>query len=945
MSPSRNSAGLFLTLLILILAAGNLTLTGQGDAGQRNPESVAGKQILKSERMKAVITADGLESVTDPLDRYGADIVSHRAPWGRIKLVYRKGHGEWTERPYDRPNEISSDGNSVELQPDDSSDPVTLRQRFSLAGNALVYEIEIGAMDGAEVEIGDLALFLPWSIARGENPDTIFEKSFTKHHFISGNGSFIYFTRPSGEPPYLMILPGRGTGLEFFDGGRGGYKVYMHSAVAGNSVPSGTWRLPHTSVLLGGGDGPATLKYSFRIAWADSWDMMRQLLYDEGLFDVRVVPGMTVPADLKAQFSLRTRNMVDSIVPEYPSQTEVCYLGEKPGGHHFYEVSFRKLGENILTVHYGAGDKTYLEFFATEPLETLVKKRSSFIVNSTQHRDTTKWYNGLFSAYDMKNAVLRGPDNTDGFDGWWGYVLACDDPGLCKAPYVAAKNVYFPDQKEIDAVEYYLEHFVWNGLQRTDKDDPYPYGIYGVPNWKVARDPVERARISTTNLDKMKIWRSYDYPHMTMLYYHMYQIARMYPEKVHYLDAAGYLERAWQTARAYFIYPYEILPWYETYKWGCYNELVIENLIADLEKEGRHQEADWLRGEYEKKVKYFIYDDKYPFRSEYAIDRTAFESSYAFAKYGTLNEMKPDSNLWYDKNREIWYSHPSVSRADAREFMERQHLAGLAVRGWLEAKYFLLGSDFTYSSDNHCLSYMARMGGWAILDYAIRFAEKPYEWIQLGYASYLAPYALMNTGTPDSDYGYWFPGKENDGAMGWAFMESKHGQAWIRKDIDRGAWFYDGEADLGNGAIFRTAQTVLTDDPLFGWFAYGGTVKKEGGSFLVEPRDGVRARFSAVTAGKRFTIEMERDGFAQGKKINVSRSMRRMSFILENRSGDDHKTLLRLTSGGKARVKIDGKRIRQSEEKNGSKMYLLPVSSDNHVVKIRLKHRRNVLLF
>lgn len=303
--------------------------------------------------------------------------------------------------------------------------------------------------------------------------------------------------------------------------------------------------------------------------------------------------------------------------------------------------------------------------------------------------------------------------------------------------------------------------------------------------------------------------------------------------------------------------------------------------------------------------------------------------------------MEPDSNLWFDKSREVWYSHPVVSRADAREFMERQHLAGLAVRGWLEAKYFLLGSDFTYSSDNHCLSYMARMGGWSILDYAIRFAEKPYDWIQLGYASYLAPYALMNTGTPESDYGYWFPGKENDGAMGWAFMESKHGRAWIRKDIDRGAWFYDGEADLGNGAIFRTAQTVLTDDPLFGWFAYGGTVRKDGRSFLVEPRDGVRVRFSAVKAGSRFTIETERDGFASGKEIKVSRTLRRVTFLLENRSGDVHKTLLSLTSGGTAKVKIDGKRIKQSEDNNGTKMYVLPVSSDSHVVKVRMKHRRN----
>ena len=236
---------------------------------------------------------------------------------------------------------------------------------------------------------------------------------------------------------------------------------------------------------------------------------------------------------------------------------------------------------------------------------------------------------------------------------------------------------------------------------------------------------------------------------------------------------------------------------------------------------------------------------------------------------------------------------------------------------------------------------MARMGGWSILDYAIRFADKPYDWLQLGYASYLAPYALMNTGTPESGYGYWFPGKENDGAMGWAFMESKRGNAWIRKEIDRGAWFYDGEADLGNGAIFRTAQTVLTDDPLFGWFAYGGTLKSDRKSFAVEPRDGVRARFSAVTAGPRFTIELERDGFAEGREITIRKTMKSISFVLENRSGDVHESLLRLTADARVKVKVDGKRVRLSEESNGTKSFMLPVSADSHVVTIKLRHRTN----
>ena len=36
-------------------------------------------------------------------------------------------------------------------------------------------------------------------------------------------------------------------------------------------------------------------------------------------------------------------------------------------------------------------------------------------------------------------------------------------------------------------------------------------------------------------------------------------------------------------------------------------------------------------------------------------------------------------------------------------------------------------------------------------------------WLEPGYASYLSSWALMNTGRPDTNYGYWFPGPENDG--------------------------------------------------------------------------------------------------------------------------------------------------------------------------------------
>src|SRR6185312_2206451 len=524
--------------------------------------------------------------------------------------------------------------------------------------------------------------------------------------------------------------------------GRGGEQLFVHSARSGPMETRGTWRQAHTALdLAPAGRAGSHVSYGFRLQWANSYDELRSLIYDAGLFDVRVVPGMTIPDNLTAKFSLHTKAKIDAVTAEFPSQTTIKRGAEPQPDTYVYEVAFHKLGENMLTIRHDGGRQTYLEFFSTEPLETLIKKRASFLVDRQQIRDSTKWWNGVYGIYDMKAKKTRTIDDPDIFVDRMVYALTCDDPGLSKAPYIAEKNVTFPNQHEINSLEYYIQHFVWGGLQRRDDEKPYEYGVYGTPNWYINRDIARRREYAQhlangasalKDLDKEHVWRSYDYPHVIMLYYHMYEIAKRYPEMTKYLDAKGYLTRAYETARAFYTYPYQLYPsYYETYKWGLYNELVVLNLIDALRAEGLPDPAAWLRAEWEKKTKYFVYDDKYPFRSEYAFDRTAFESSYAFAKYGATHDMKSDTNLWYDVKLKKSYSHPSVRREDSRNFMERQLAAGLSVRGWLESSYYQLGAD-------PGLSYMAAMGGWGILDYAMNFSDRPTDWLQLGYASYLS---------------------------------------------------------------------------------------------------------------------------------------------------------------------------------------------------------------
>ena len=862
----------------------------------------------------------GMTRFSSATDKYKTNIIAPDKVWGNSRVLYKIDHGDWIPVYSGETKAELVSANKVVYTDYEKGMPIKMERTLEKVGKGIDFTIKLQTMMEYPITIGNFEIPLPNAPPQGEgydptgrryDHDQIYQQTFIKHQYIAGDASHLYFARRSGEAPYLLVMTKPGTRLEYFNGS----SVFIHSAVEAEDqdrVPG--MPLKSTKINLSpAGQEESSVEYGLRFEWVNSYDEMREVLYNNGLFDIRVAPGMTLPQGLTAKVSIHTQNEIDSISAEYPEQTNLRFLKGKKPGYTIAEVDFKRLGENKLTIHYNGGKKSILEFFSTEPIETLLKKRSAFITQKQQHRDPTKWYNGLYSVWDMENKILRGPDNTDGFDYFYGFVLAGDDPALTKASFVAAKNVYFPDDTEISSLEYHIKNFVWGGLQRTNKELPNPYGVYSVPNWHVSRDKFRFAGIRNNNLDKMNICRNYDYPHIVMLYYHLFQIAEFYPEKVKYLDAEGYLERAFQTAKAYFTYPYEIYPWEDTYKWGIMNEVIILPLIADLERCGRKEDAAWLRYEWEKKVKYFVYDDKNPYHSEYSTGGTAFSSTYDFAKYGTLNAMKPDTNLWYDKNLKKWWSHPEVKQEDSRLFMDRQFQANLAHRGYVNPSYYNLGSTGR-------MYYPSRTGGRAILDFGIQFAEQPWDWLQLGYAAYLGSFALMNTGTAESNYGYWFPGKKNDGAIGWTFNSGKgsmRNRGGKNRSNPHGIYPYCGEADLGLGVVMRTASTLITNDPLFGWIAYGGNLEKSENKLQVIPQDGLGVRFGLVTDKTRILAELSRDRYSKKTPIVTDQKGKSIMLTISNVTGDAHKTVLKLTGtkGAVYKLKLNGENIGNNELK------------------------------
>jgi hypothetical protein len=416
------------------------------------------------------------------------------------------------------------------------------------------------------------------------------------------------------------------------------------------------------------------------------------------------------------------------------------------------------------------------------------------------------------------------------------------------------------------------------------------------------------------------MWRSFDYTTYFALYFDLYRIAKQRPDLVHELDAGGHLERAYGTARAYFEVPANIrmeggwsfTGWvYWQYTVGNFQEKYLLPLIAALEAEGQQSKADWLRAQWEKKVKYFIYDNPWSFASEMPVDSTAYESTYAAAAYALEHGLSADTNLWYDRNLQRWFSHPAIDPRLHESFLQRQHRANLACRGVLEANYWSLGSDFRgCGSSSYTLSYLSPMGGWAVLEYALRHDPNPSANLRLGYASLLSSWALMNSGDLSSNYGFWSPGPTHDGAMSWGFQPRQVGSEWnpATRDLPRGAWPICGEGDHGLVGAIEAARTVLFDDPLFGLMAYGGAVATQGDHLSVIPRDGVRQRFSAVLGRQALHLALDCDGFARERSVELNRNLKALSFVLENRGTGPHLTLLRLEGlpAGRYGLKVDG---------------------------------------
>jgi hypothetical protein len=270
-----------------------------------------------------------------------------------------------------------------------------------------------------------------------------------------------------------------------------------------------------------------------------------------------------------------------------------------------------------------------------------------------------------------------------------------DEIGYSEPLILVWKNVVDPVPEEIEVIEYYVEHFLYGGIQNKE--------TYGVSTG-IADDPDEIQDYT----------RSFNYPHVVNIYFGLSKIAENYG-LTSFRTADEYILMAYRTAIAYYV-----LPMYKNNAMACGNfgEALYFDLVNVLRDKGHTSEADKLEGHIRRKAVFFL-SQKHPYLSEYPFDTTGYSDAYYLRKFaGGIDGAK---------------SVVSMLRG-TRGRQHSWHWYGGDVRwGWGCSKYPW--------HDELCINYMTNQNGRALLDNFHETGE--IDDLRIGYASYLMYWALI----------------------------------------------------------------------------------------------------------------------------------------------------------------------------------------------------------
>ena len=473
----------------------------------------------------------------------------------------------------------------------------------------LVWDVRIANRGKQSIEIGELAFpFALNNLYEGfgrteKSGKNIWNDRVIVHKFVGGAASHLFAQRLTADPPGLVIFPGDETSWEFFSHvpsslntpfiWEGIPVVYVYSKASVEREGWDNWANEHTSLILEPGDS-RLFQTRFVPADRDKFDGVAQTLAAVGHPTIKILTAAVSPADVGIAVEVGgttpTRFMTSR---EARLETD----SDEEGGFCF--VKPKEPGPMRLTFEDTRGRTSHAHLMFTEPLESLIRKRAAWIVENQVHDEPGSSLHGaILVANNRTGARMASPEE---FNGPFSI-----EGGLGDALFLAEKNAVYPEPRELEVLDAFIEGFLRDDLQNP------------------ADDTVGSA-FADSHAVALNYARPHVYPLVFNFYHAMYRAARV--AKTHH-EPREYLDFAYRTALA--MVRHGIPRQGKGVGFPGYSR--VFELLGDLAAEGMNEAVERLMPFVSVRAEDLL-RKRFPYGYENVLDTSAFEEAFTAARY------------------------------------------------------------------------------------------------------------------------------------------------------------------------------------------------------------------------------------------------------------------------------------------------------------------------
>ena len=765
--------------------------------------------------------------------------------WSTFSSATRAGDIKDAEHPQAFPGALAA----CDITPNlGAGCPIAITRVWALEHGQLTLRFYLKNLTGQAIEMGSFGTAMVFNnLITNRSLDETHDKCSFATPSIGEDAGYVQVTRLNGHGPALLVYPEGDAKLEAYRPlsddptprgvtFEGFYEWMIHSRAYAENEWKGAaahWN-PPTARVLGRHE---IITYAFRFALAPTIRQIEPALIAQGRPVVVGVPGYVLPTDTTGRLFVTYRNAVTSIAVEPNGALRFeADRNPTPGVRRSYTVHGVVPGRCRVVITYADGLKQAVPYFVTLPETEQVRHLGAF-------HATRQWFTDPADPFHRTDSWLPFDRRTDRIvlqhSHTW-FVGLSDEIGAGASVAMAMKNAGQPDPREVAELESYANTALYGNLQNKDysvRAGLFYYEPKALPGFSyTVHDGWDKARTETT-------WRTFNYPHVTSVYWALYHLARDHRGLVKQRTWDYYLDHAYQTVLAM----HRFAAGYEQF--GLMVGSVFPDLIRDLRREGWTEKADTLETRMHTREKHWI-TLRYPFGSEMPWDSTGQEEIYTWCRYFGADDkarVTLDAVTGYMPTVPNW-----AYNGAARRYFD----APVNGNAWPEI----------VQVTNH---YGSAINAIPVLDAYKRDPADLYL-LRVGYAGMDQVLANID---PRGFASYGFD------------TDPKH------LDFDP----YTADYGIAFFGYARNAGAYVVEDPELGLLAFGGNVTRGKDGFQVEPRDAFRRRVFLAPLGLEITLDAGRI-----ERVVCNPHTRRVTLTLAPATADTPTALLRLLRPGQA---------------------------------------------